>query len=89
MVKLEELLGVTFPHHQGDTVVTDSEPEASQSNPGNTDLTFTLNAKSPEEVEEKIGTVTYLMHRIYLQISMINLTVYIFWIGCKTVSTIL
>ncbi|XP_078336002.1 SKA complex subunit 2-like isoform X2 [Crassostrea virginica] len=52
LVKLEELLGVTFPHRQGDTVVTDSEPEASQSNPGNTDLTFTLNAKSPEE--EKI-----------------------------------
>lgn len=77
-------MGVTFPHRQGDTVVTDSEPEASQSNPGNTDLTFTLNAKSPEE--EKIGKVTYLQHRIYSQISMINLSVYLFWIVCKTVS---
>uniref|UniRef100_A0A8W8JZ86 Protein FAM33A n=1 Tax=Magallana gigas TaxID=29159 RepID=A0A8W8JZ86_MAGGI len=49
LVKLEELLGVSFPHHQPDVNV---QHENNQSDPANTDLTFTLNAQKSNVKEE-------------------------------------
>ncbi|XP_048753481.1 spindle and kinetochore-associated protein 2-like isoform X3 [Ostrea edulis] len=52
LVKLEELLGVSFPHHQSVPTTFDTQQEANQSDPVNNNLTFTLNAKNPVEVKE-------------------------------------
>jgi hypothetical protein len=52
LVKLEELLGVSFPHHQSDAATSDTQQEANLSDPVNKNLTFTLNAKNPDEVKE-------------------------------------
>lgn len=54
LVKLEELLGVSFPHHQPDEAASDVnvQQENNQSDPANTDLTFTLNAQKSNVKEE-------------------------------------
>lgn len=54
LVKLEELLGVSFPHHQPDEAASDVnvQHENNQSDPANTDLTFTLNAQKSNVKEE-------------------------------------
>ncbi|XP_061163631.1 spindle and kinetochore-associated protein 2-like [Saccostrea echinata] len=53
LVKLEELLGVNLPHYQSDTTASNSQQEVDQSQPANSNLTFTLNAKSTEETESQ------------------------------------
>lgn len=60
LVKLEELLGVSFPHHQPDEAAPDVnvQQENNQSDPANTDLTFTLNAQK-SNVKEEVGIIAY------------------------------
>lgn len=60
LVKLEELLGVSFPHHQPDEAASDVnvQQENNQSDPANTDLTFTLNAQK-SNVKEEVGIIAY------------------------------
>lgn len=60
LVKLEELLGVSFPHHQPDEAASDVivQQENNQSDPANTDLTFILNAQK-SNVKEEVGIKAY------------------------------
>lgn len=60
LVKLEELLGVSFPHHQPNEAASDVnvQHENNQSDPANTDLTFTLNAQK-SNVKEEVGIIAY------------------------------
>lgn len=62
LVKLEELLGVSFPHHQPDEAASDVHVKVQQENnqldPANTDLTFTLNTQK-SNVKEEVGIIAY------------------------------
>ncbi|XP_056010336.1 spindle and kinetochore-associated protein 2-like isoform X5 [Ostrea edulis] len=94
LVKLEELLGVSFPHHQSVPTTFDTQQEANQSDPVNNNLTFTLNAKNPVEVketerrsqssefievsEEEFESVSSLV-RGRVKLSEVNMTYRILW----------
>lgn len=51
---------MSFPHHQPDEAAPDVnvQQENNQSDPANTDLTFTLNAQK-SNVKEEVGIIAY------------------------------